>query len=240
MVSPDVWTATNSSQLAAYGDDERPVVLSYRVGSGEVIWWASATPLTNGAIRDKGNLALFLNSIGPPSDSRVLWDEYFHGARGSLLSYFERTPLPWAGLQVGIAFLAALFTFSRQSGPIWSPAPPSRLWPLEFVRTLGDLYRSAHASPAAVAVSYRRFRFALSRRLAVPAELKLGELCRRAAARFGWPEGALLDTLTRSERAMRSIHPDEPEALDLIRRLHGYSASLEPQGGAEQETPAWR
>jgi hypothetical protein len=240
MVSPDIWTSTDSSRLWVYGDDDKPVVVSYRVGLGEVIWWASASPLSNGSIRDKGNLALFLNSIGPSSSSTVLWDEYYHGARGSLLSYFAKTPLPWAGLQIGIALLAVLFTFSRRSGAVYVPVGESRLSPLEFVETLGDLYRSAHASPAAVAVAYRRFRFALSRKLAAPANVKLPELCHAAAGRFGWPESSLLDTLARSERAMRSINPDEREALYLVRQLHEYSASLEPQGGAEQETPAWR
>jgi hypothetical protein len=121
-----------------------------------------------------------------------------------------------------------------------APAAESRLSPLEFVETLGDLYESAHASPAAVAVAYRRFRGALSRKLAVPTTIKLPQLCHAAAERFGWPEDPLLDTLARSERAMRSINLDDRDALYLVRQLHDYSASLEPQGRTEQETPAWR
>ena len=69
---------------------------------------------------------------------------------------------------------------------------------------------------------------------------KLPDLCRAAAARFGWQEPALLDTLARSERAMRNISLGDREALELVRQLHDYSATLEPSGGAEQETPAWR
>ena len=149
MIAPDEWTAHRSSQLGVYGSAEKPVVVSYHVGSGEVIWWASSSPLSNGLIREKGNLAFFLNAVGPTS-TRVLWDEYFHGVRASLGSYFAETPLPWAGLQVGLAFLAAVFTFSRRAGPMRVPATESRLSPLEFVETLGDLYESAHASPAAV------------------------------------------------------------------------------------------
>ena len=240
MVAPDTWTSSPHTWLALYGKGDQIVALSYKVGKGEVIWWASASPLTNGSIRDKGNLAFFLNSIGSPAESRVLWDEYYHGARASLGSYIAGTPLPSAGLQVLIAFLAIMFTFSRRSGPMRAPAAESRLSPLEFVETLGDLYRSAHAAPAAVSVAYRRFRFALSRKLAVPSTAKLPDLCRAAAARFGWQEPALLDTLARSERAMRNISVSDREALDLVRQLHDYSATLEPAGGAEQETPAWR
>jgi len=239
MVAPDEWTSSSHTWLALYGKDDKIVALSYKAGKGEIIWWASSTPLTNGGIRDKGNLAFFLDSIGAPSQSRVLWDEYYHGERGSLGQYIAGTPLPWAGLQCLLAFLAIMFTFSRRAGPIRAPAAESRLSPLEFVETLGDLYKSAHAAPAAVAVAYRRFRYALSRKLAVPSQAKLPDICRAAAARFGWQEASLLDTLARSERAMRNINLNDRDALDLVRQLHDYSATLEPLGG-EQETPAWR
>jgi Domain of unknown function (DUF4350) len=235
MVAPDEWMGHGSSQLAVYGTAERPVVVSYRLGRGVVIWWASSSPLSNGLIREKANLALFLNAVGP-SSSRVLWDEYFHGARRSLVSYFAETPLPWAGLQVGIGFLAAMFTFSRRAGPMRTPAVESRLSPLEFVETLGDLYQSAHASPAAVGVAYQRFRTSLSRKLGVPTKAKLPELAHSALSRFGWPEAALLDTLARSERAMRSINLDEKEALELVRQLHEYSDRVESSRHTKQET----
>ena len=240
MVAPDTLTSSEHPWLALYGQNDEVVVISYRVGKGEIIWWASASPLTNGLMRENSNLALFLNSIGAPANQGVYWDEYFHGARASMISYFETGPLPWAGLQIAIAFLAVLFTFSRRAGAMRMPATESRLSPLEFVETLGDLYQSAHASGAAVSVAYRRFRMALSRKLSTPSTAKLPELCRAASSRFLWPEDALLDTLARSERAMRSINLDEQEALYLVRQLHDYSARLEPRGRAGQENTAWR
>ena len=240
MIAPDTFTSSTHPWLALYGREDEIAVVTYRVGKGEIIWWASASPLTNGSNRDKSNLAFFLNCVGAPDTVSVYWDEYFHGARASMISYFENGPLPWASLQIGIAFLALLFTFSRRAGAMRMPATESRLSPLEFVETLGDLYQSAHASPAAVSVAYRRFRLALSRKLATPAKAKLPELCRAASSRFGWPEDALLDTLARSERAMRNINLNEDEALYLVRQLHDYSARLEPRGHAERENPAWR
>ena len=240
MTSPDTFTSSPHPWLALYGKGDQLGVVSYRIGKGDVIWWAAASPLTNGTIREKNNLEFFLNCIGPQQTAHVYWDEYFHGARESIDSYFAKGPLPWAGLQVGIALVAVLFTFSRRSGAMRLPATESRLSPLEFVDTLGDLYQSAHASPAAVAVAYRRFRLTLSRKLAVSAKMKLPELCRVASARFGWLEEPLLDTLSRSERAMRNINLDEGEALYLVRQLHELSARLEPKGRADQEASAWR
>src|SRR2546422_4760103 len=43
---------------------------SYSYGKGQVIWWAAATPLSNAGIRQRGNLNLFLNSVGPPGERR--------------------------------------------------------------------------------------------------------------------------------------------------------------------------
>jgi len=240
MVSPDAFTSSVHPWLALYGKGGEIGVLTYRIGKGQVIWWASASPLTNGMIRDKNNLDFFLNCIGPRRTTRVYWDEYFHGARASFFSYFANGPLPWAGLQIGIAFIAVMVTFSRRSGAMRMPATESRLSPLEFVDTLGDLYQSAHASPAAVSVAYRRFRMSLSRKLSTPPKAKLPEIARLAGTRFGWPEEELLDTLARSERAMRNINLDEAEALYVVRRLHEFSARLEPKVRADQETVAWR
>jgi hypothetical protein len=239
MIAPDTWTSTTQTQLAIYGERDKPVVVWYRVGKGQVIWWASPSPLSNGSIREKGNLALFLNSVGPPG-SRVLWDEYYHGMRGSLGSYFAETPLPWAGLQIAVAFAMALFTFSRRSGPIRLPAADSRQSPLEFVEALGDLYQSAHAAPVAVEVTYQRLRLSLSRKLGVSAKTKLPELCRTAAARFNWTEATLLGILSHSERAMRDMRLDEGEALKLVRELHEYSDRIEPMRKPVEERPIWK
>ena len=239
MVAPDEWRSVGPSQLAIYERNGKPGVVWYRFGKGEVIWWAISSPISNGTIRDKGNLALFLNSVGP-ANSRVLWDEYFHGMRRSLSSYFAQTPLPWAGLQLALACAAILFTFSRRSGPVRMPAVESRLSPLEFVDTLGSLYQTAHAAPAAVEIAYQRLRLSLARRLGISANAKLPVLCQAAADRLGWPSNALFNTLSDAERAMRDINPDDAVALDLVRELHGYLERLDSQRKPAEERPSWK
>jgi hypothetical protein len=239
MVAPDEWTSLAPSQLAIYGKDGKPGVVWYRFGKGQVIWWAIASPISNGSIQAKGNLALFLNSLGPPT-SRVLWDEYFHGMRRSLSSYFAETPLPWAGLQIALVLAALLFTFSRRSGPIRTPPDESRLSPLEFVETMGNLYESAHAAQGAVEIVYQRLRLSLARKLGMPAKARLPELCHAAAERFGWPQNMLFHMFSQAERAMRDINPDNEEALDLVRKLHEYSDRLESQRKSGQEKPLWK
>jgi hypothetical protein len=226
LLPPTKWKPHSPSHLAVFGDDKTAAVVTWPFGKGQIIWWASPVPLTNGGIRESDNLALLLNSLGAPGQTRVFWDEYYHGVRASLWSFFQRTPVPWILAQFGLVFLALLFTFSRRHGPARMPAAVSRLSPLEFVETLGDLYHTARAGPAAVSIAYDRLHFLLIRRLALPANASLPEVSRGAAERFGWDEAPLFDTLSRSERARRSLSLDDAAALQLVREIHHYIARL--------------
>jgi Domain of unknown function (DUF4350) len=223
------WSADNPSAVVVYGAEAHPAVVTYSYGRGRVTWWAGAMPLENQGIRDANNLALLLNSLGVPGRKHLLWDEYYHGLRGSLWAYLGRTPLPLALAQIGLVFLALLVTFGRRAGPVREPAPASRLSPVEFVETVGDLYASAHAATAAVTVAARRLRFLLARRLGLPADTRAPVLARSAAARLGWSERALAVTLERAEHAAAWRGLNDQAALEMVQRLHDFTAAL---GGA--------
>jgi hypothetical protein len=227
MANAAFWDGDSLAPVTIYGDHSESVVLLDSEGKGSVLWWAASTPLTNGAIASSGNLALLLNTLGPPGRNRVLWDEYFHGQRDSFGTYLAGTPLPWVAAQMGILFLALLITFSRRSGPVRAPAVAARLSPLEFVETLGDLYQDAHAGNAAVSAASQRFRYLFARRSGLPPRARIPDVCRTAAAQMGWTEPALQDTLVRAERASSGLALSEPDALDLVQRLHDYSERLE-------------
>ena len=223
MIAPDQWHPKTASQLVVYSNDSTAAVITYHVGKGQVIWWGASGPLTNGGIRDSGNLALFLNSVGPSDGTQVFWDEYFHGVHGSLWNYLTRTPLPWGAAQFGIVFLAVLFTYSRRQGPISVPARISRLSPLEFVETLGDLYSSAHAGSAAVRIASQRLRFQLTRQLGLPANAPDAELVHSAGKALAWNEEQFSDTLSRAERAMQSAKISDAETLRLVQEIFDYA-----------------
>jgi hypothetical protein len=196
------------------------------MGAGEILWWAGVTPLTNAGLSRAGNLQLFLNTVSNPAPLTVYWDEYFHGQRASLWSYFDGTPVPWGILQAFVIALAALFTYSRRSGPIVQPAPVSRLSPLEFVDTVGSLYQSARAGSLAIAVSYRRLRLQLIQRMGLPSSAPDQALIDAAAGRMGWDAIGLADCLVKAAGA-EHLHRMRPgDALDLVQKLEGYSAQL--------------
>lgn len=222
------WVASDGTQVPLYGQADQPVVVTWRLDKGRVLWWAGSTPVTNSGISREGNLAFFLGCIqavgpgAPPGETTILWDEYFHGYRGSLWDYFAETPVPWAIFQLGLVAIFVLLAFSRRNGPLYMPASPSRLSPLEFVDTLGDLYRRASAGSAAVRIAYQRFRTQLVRRLSLSASISNMQLEAAIRERLGWKQPGLLDTLQRAERDARETDVPVSEALKIVQALEHY------------------
>lgn len=221
IIRPQVyWGSPSPSQLPLYGSGNSAAVVSWRIGKGEVLWWAGATPLTNAGITQLGNLNLFLNSVG--AGTPIYWDEYFHGQRVGLFSYVEKTPVVWAAVQILLVALTLLFTFSRRSGPIVMPGSASRLSPLEFVDTMGALYQHAGASAIPVDVCLRHLRLGLTRRLGLPSATPGADLARAAAERLGFDGAALAETLDRASRAAAAPKMHTRDALALVQDLERY------------------
>ena len=221
------WGAPLAGQERLYGDADGPVVLTYRLGQGSVVWWADSSPLTNFGLTQAANLMLFLNSIdlnpAPPEHTRVLWDEYFHGQRIGFWSYAARTPAPWALVQLGLLAGAALFTFARRSGPLRPLVQESRLSPLEFVDTLGALYQRKGAAREALEIAYHRFRSLLLGRLGLPPAASPDEIARGVRERLGWTVPGFWETLQRCERGVKSERLDDAQAMHLIQELYDYA-----------------
>jgi hypothetical protein len=217
---------TGGSDVEHYAAGEAGgVVISYPHGHGDVVWWGSSTPITNAGVSREGNFQLLLNSIGG-KDRRILWDEYFHGRRRSLWSYAAATPVKWALAQCAVLLLAVLLTFSRRNGPVRPLPRESRLSTLEFVETLGGLYRHAQATPVAVEIMYTRFRYLLTRRLGLKSDAPAEQLARAARERLGYNHPDFPDTLRRSELAMRAFEFPEGEAVALVQKLNEHARAL--------------
>ena len=229
-------------QLALYGGPKFPVVVSWHVGQGEILWWAGPGPLTNSGIMRDDNLNLFLNCVSNRLAKRsrqpdIYWDEYFHGEEASLWGYFQKTPVPWGMLQLAILGAVILMTFGRRSGPTSIPPVVSRLSPLEFVDTLGGLYERAHAEPAVVAAVYQRFRAILARQLHLPLATPDSGLEKAAEQRLGLKERDLLKTLQRAESASRAGKVTAAEALAIVQQLETYEHRAGLKRKYRQERP---
>jgi hypothetical protein len=230
------WKGPATSSLAHYSDGDRPIVVSYKAGLGEVIWWGASTPLTNAAIANSGNMALLLNSLGNAGDVQVYWDEYFHGEQSSLIGYAGDPPLMFGLLQILLVFLALIFTFSRRNGPIHPLPQPSRLSPLEFVSTLGKLYRRANAVHSALAIPYTRFRAQAARQLGISQDVPAADLARALKNRLRYKDDSLAKLLQQIENALHNPELREAQALELAQQLNRHAQDLKLNPMERQET----
>lgn len=220
MVAGSSWDPAGTDHIVHYALDDTIAVVSYRVGKGEVVYWAGDLPITNAGITLSGNLSLFLNSIGGGPGTRVLWDEHFHGDRPSPWSRVRDLPVRWGLAQAGFLLLAAIVTYSRRSGPLRPLVRRSRLSPLEFVATLGALYGRSRAASYAVDMAYQRFRALTIRRLGLPGEIGARDLAQAITRRFAVNDPRLSELLVRCESAGRDPDLTESAALALVRDLN--------------------
>jgi hypothetical protein len=149
------WSASGPqfrvSQLC--GNDA--VVISYKYGAGEAIWWSSPLPMTNRGLKEDASLKLILASVGD-GNRRVLFDEYFHGERASLWDTAKGLPIRQIVWQCVIVAVLLILSFGRRNGPLRLPVRLPRSSPLEFAESMGRLYGKAGATQAAVDGARRR------------------------------------------------------------------------------------
>jgi len=224
-LAPGAYWRKASTAYRLYGDDKHTLVVKCRFGKGEVLWWASATPLTNAGLKESGNLEFFLASLGS-RERQILWDEYIHGYRETLAASIAHSPVKWLLLQLALLAAAVVATFSRRSGPMLVPASEVRLSPIEFVQTLGGLYESAGAAAVAVDVCQRRFHYWLTRRLGVAGNTPIAELAGAVRDRCGFAEDGFEATLRQCQAAASDPYLQSDVALHLLQELDRYAERL--------------
>lgn len=222
---PSHWGDPKPAQLVHYSQNGKGIVVSYKVGKGEVIWWAGSGCLMNSGIRDAGNVDLLLNSIGP-KDTRVLWDEYLHSWHEAETGFTSFPPIRYGLLQCGLAFVALLLAYARRNAPIHPLYEPSRLSPLEFVNTLGSLYQRAKATRTALEVPYHRFKALLAKRLGLRPNASSADLARGARRRLAYNQPGLEETLEQIERSLNDLDLKEATVLELVQKLSQHAHDL--------------
>src|ERR1019366_165122 len=240
MAAPICWDGDIKDAALMYARGAEAVVVAYPLGKGQVIWWASATPLSNAGISAEGNMNLLLNSLGPAGGTRVLWDEYYHGERKTLGSYLAGTPVVWALLQGGIVCVMLVLAYGRRTGPTRMPVVESRLSPLEFVETLGALYQSAGAASGAVNTVWERFRYLICTRLGLPRTASVRQMYDSARERLGGSEPGFYEALQRADRAAREVTLNNRDALEIVESIEHYAGLLELNRTGNEGTLTWR
>jgi hypothetical protein len=233
-----VWDSAKDAAVVHFvahsqqGDDDKPVVVSYALGQGRVIWWASPLPLTNAGIRNRKNLDLLLNSIG--DSRRILWDEYYHEEHESVSAHRSNPAQMWALAQAGFLGLLVILTFSRRSGPVVPLVRESRLSPLEFVETLGSVFHRANGTQVAVEIAFGRFQQIAARRLGIRGTASANDILVAMAQRGLKVSPDLAALVSRSEEATGDTDLSEKRALEHVQALNQATLLLDPLVSAKK------
>jgi len=244
MVPAAGWTMKNPAHRVQYRCGGQPAVVEYAWQKGQVVWWASSTPLENGSIGRAHDLDLFLNSLGPRDGHRFYWDESLHGETRTTLSYAGGASwtLLWYGL-LGLSLLVVM-SFSRRSGPVRDLPVTPRAAPTDFLEALGSLYHRAGAASTAVEVAWDRFR-RFSVNLCGQRDQKLGaaELAAMIRSRFPSVDAELESDLAACEEAAWGETAESRRALKLVQTLHLYEeklAALAAYTGRQPQNAIWK
>ena len=221
-----IWTDNTPQQEVAYRCGDDAAVVTWPSGKGTVVWWSSATPLENANIAQAGNMALLLNSIGPRATTQIVWDESLHGALPSIWSYASGPVLTLIWCQCVLIGGLLLFSFSRRSGPLRPDPVVRRAAPLEFIRSLGSLYRKADATNVAVSVAYQAFRLRLQRTAGISVQADPKTAVAAMLRRYPRTDPELQKVFNLVEKAAAGAPLNEKSALRLVTALQAAEREL--------------
>ena len=227
MATAAEWTLGNPLYRVEYDCAGQPAVVEYEPGAGHVVWWASSTPLENGSISRDGDLALFLNALGPRAEHRFYWDESLHGETRSEWFYARGAALNLLLAGLAAIGLLVVLSFSRRSGPVRDLPAPARATPVEFLEALGSLYAKAGAAATAVELAYEKFRRRTGELCGLRGKpmsaAELGAVLRR---RFPQAGTELEEDLAACEEAAHDERLAPKRALALVQALDRHGELL--------------
>ena len=225
------WKTDQPHQQAVYTCAGEAVVVTYPVDRGTVVWWASASPLENQDIASNGSLDLLFNSLHLVHSDRIVWDESLHAEPVAAWDASKDRIVLALVAQLLLVALLLVLARGRRSGPLRPLPAPARSSPMEFVRSLGGLYRASGANDVPVTIAYERFRATLAQRHGI-AQAQTADAATLAAMlerRFGLTAATLHSDLEACENAGRLSNLSTRQALSLVQALARYSDAVAHQ-----------
>ena len=216
-----VWNFDRPSQRVIFECAGKGVVVTYPVEKGTVVWWASASPLENQDIASPGSLDLLLNSLQLQRGDRIVWDESLHRASAAAWDPFSDRIVLALLAQLLLMGLLLVLARGRRSGPLRPLPVMTRRSPMEFIRSLGALYRASGANDVPVVIAYERFRARLVQHYGIAGAqtIDAATLAATLAERFHLDGASLQRDLEACEEASRISELRPRQALTLVKTL---------------------
>ena len=153
-----------------------------------------------------------------------MWDESLHtGPAAAWDPLRDRVILALLAQLLLIGVLLVLAR-GRRNGPLRPLPAQVRSSPMEFVRSLGGLYRSSGANDVPVTIAYERFRSRLAHHFGIAAAqtADAATLAAILTERFAIMSPSLLRDLEACENASRLTNLKPRQALTLVKALAEY------------------
>jgi hypothetical protein len=109
---------------------------------------------------------------------------------------------------------------------------PSRISPLEFVETLGNVFRRAKSTHVAVEIAFQRFRQVASRRLGIRGVSSASEIVDAMFQRGIHISESTANLVRRSELTVGDTTLTERAAIAFVRALNEATQAMDPANNA--------
>jgi hypothetical protein len=167
-----------------------------------------------------------------------VWDESLHAEPAAAWNPLRDRVILALIAQLFVIGLLLVLARGRRSGPLRPLPAQLRSSPMEFVRSLGGLYRSSGANDLPVTVAYERFRSRLAQHYGV-ATAQTADAATLAATlieRFGIISSSLQRDLEACENAGQLTNLKPHQALTLVKALAGYNQWIARQAETSTTT----
>jgi len=221
--------SSNSPAAAVHvADEQGPLLVDYRYGSGRIIILSDPYLVANGGIELKDNLKLAVNTI-TSSGGLVAFDEY-HQGRGitsnAFVSYFAGTPVIPIAIQIVLIVLVVLWTQARRFARPLPMKQVDRRSSLEFVASMSELQERSRAFDLAIENIYSRTRRVLARHAGVDYNSPRNLIASRVAERSA-VDAQQLETLMRQcEETINGNPINWRKAVELVKGLRAVERTL--------------
>ncbi|HWO02438.1 MAG TPA: DUF4350 domain-containing protein [Blastocatellia bacterium] len=222
-----------NSKAAAYhiGDGKSVVLADARVGKGRLVLLTDPHVVANNGLPEADNVVAALNLFSDQPGGSIGFDEYHQGygastASGGLMAYFRGTPVPWMMAQAGLIAVLVVYSYGRRFGRPIPLRQERRTTNLEFVSSMANITRLAHASGLAMENIYSEFRKRLCRFSRLPVKVDTTRLADVAARRAGIEAHDLAKLLSRCEEVASGDKISDSELLALVSRIREIEARL--------------
>jgi uncharacterized protein DUF4350 len=150
VAGPGRLTLNTTDWVALYKDDSGVAVASKRMGAGEVVWLADATPVSNDAIGERDG-ARFAVQLVFAQGRDIYFDEYHHGTTSEVSAWTRLGPGGRAAVLLLLLGAAALIVArGRRLGPAIARTELPAARGGAYIAQLAELYRTAGARTEAL------------------------------------------------------------------------------------------